>query len=159
MCRMIGMHVLQEPPRGKVQPWVALGWLKKHACQRALVIINQKCVLTNSACSNSAKMCAKYMIMYEIMIKYNENLSIIYTSLFIDVFFCCYYYFGLRQTNRLTWKYGSNSHVSVWLLQVGICFVFWQGRGGGLWLRCCGAELTLCVRMRFFYALFHTEHS
>lgn len=36
--------------------------------------------------------------------------------------------------------------------------VFWQSRRE-LWLCCCRAELTLCVRMRFFYALFHTEHS
>lgn len=25
LCRMIGMHVLQDPPGGKVQPWVVLG--------------------------------------------------------------------------------------------------------------------------------------
>ena len=65
LCRMIGMHVSQDPPGGKVQPWVVLGWLEKHARERGLVIIYHKYVLTNSAFSNSkCKACANYLIRY-----------------------------------------------------------------------------------------------
>lgn len=41
---MIVMHVSQDAPQGKVQPWVVL---EKHAHSRCLVIINQNCALTN----------------------------------------------------------------------------------------------------------------
>ena len=98
-------------------------------------------------------------------IKYNEHWScndFIYFFIFFDLFIFIELFIYLPACfaldRQIAWRDGSNAHVSVWLLQVGICFVFWQS-GGELWLCCCGAELTLCVWMRFFYALFHTEHS
>lgn len=33
---------LRDTPLGKVQPWVMFAWLKEHACETSLVIINDK---------------------------------------------------------------------------------------------------------------------
>lgn len=111
---------MQDPPGGKVQPW-----LTGEACVRgggSLLVIKQKCVLTNNA--SSSRRC---QLLFTITITRlsSNNFSIRAESLMF-----CYYSRG--RTSGWTWGRGSSGRVFGVIASGWNLFCFLAERGEAL---------------------------